>query len=161
MRSPATLRELKQPVHLLAFGLGTGLVPRAPGTAGSLLGLGIAWLMSSLDTYWQLGIALAVTLGGIWICGQSARRLGVHDHPAIVLDEIAAMLLLACVIPAGVAWLLAAFGVFRVFDIGKPWPIRDVDHRMGGGLGIMLDDVLAAAYTAICLHIAQFALQVT
>lgn len=155
-----TLRELKHPAHWLAVGLGAGLAPWAPGTAGSLLGLGIAWLMSNLGSYWQLGIAALVTLFGVFICGASARRLGVHDHPAIVLDEIAAMLLLACVIPPGAIWLVAAFALFRFFDIYKPWPIRDVDHRMGGGLGIMLDDVLAAAYAAICLHIVQFALQV-
>jgi len=160
MATRPSLGELKHPVHLLALGFGSGLAPYAPGTAGSVVGLLLAWLMSNLAWAWQAGIALLVTLAGIWICGASSRRLGVHDHPAIVLDEIAAMLLLALAVPFGWPWLLAAFALFRVFDIAKPWPIRDVDHSMSGGLGIMLDDVLAAVYAAICLRLVHFVLQV-
>jgi phosphatidylglycerophosphatase A len=81
--------------------------------------------------------------------------LGVHDHPAIVFDEIAAMLLLVPLIPDGPLWLCAAFVLFRFFDIVKPWPIRDVDHRMGGGLGIMLDDLMAALFAALCLQVVR------
>lgn len=146
---------LKSPVHLLALGFGSGLVPFAPGTFGTLLALVPAWLMSHLQWPWQLGIVVAMCAAGVWICGQSARRLGVHDHPAIVFDEIAAMLLLVPLIPAGLVWLGAAFVLFRFFDIVKPWPIRDVDHRIGGGLGIMLDDLIAALFAALCLQIVR------
>jgi phosphatidylglycerophosphatase A len=152
--------QLKSPVHLLALGFGTGLSPYAPGTMGSLLALLPAWLMFNLSMFWQIGIGLTVAVAGIWICGQSARRLGVHDHPGIVFDEIAAILLLVPAIPQEPIWLFAAFAVFRFFDIVKPWPIRDVDHRMRGGLGIMLDDLMAAVYTAICLQIIQVLLAV-
>ena len=90
-------------------------------------------------------------LAGIWICGTSARRIGVHDHPGIVWDEIAAIYLLLQLAPVTIwAWALA-FGLFRLFDIWKPWPIRDLDHRLHGGLGIMLDDVVAALYAALLL----------
>lgn len=139
------------PVHLLAFGLGLGLVPVAPGTAGTLLGVLLAWL--ALD----LGFALQITLGvslfgaGIWICGNSSRRLGQHDPGGIVWDEISAMYFTLLVAPPTITAWLAAFVLFRVFDILKPWPIRDLDHRMGGGLGIMLDDLVAALYAAILL----------
>lgn len=146
---------LKSPVQLLALGFGTGLAPFAPGTFGSLFALLPAWLMLQLGWGWQIGMALAACAAGVWICGESARRLGVHDHPAIVFDEIAAILLLVPLIPNGAAWLFAAFGLFRFFDVAKPWPIRDVDHRMPGGLGIMLDDVMAALYTALCLQIVR------
>ncbi|MCL4722139.1 MAG: phosphatidylglycerophosphatase A, partial [Gammaproteobacteria bacterium] len=125
---PAGLRRavLRDPVHWLAFGLGAGLLPRAPGTWGSALG------------------ALAVTfVAGVVICGASARRLGVHDHGGIVLDEIVGMLLVLAVTPRTPGWTLAAFLLFRVFDVVKPWPIREADHRLRGGMGIMLDDVLA------------------
>ncbi len=146
--SPGLLRD---PVHLLATGFGIGLVPHAPGTAGSILALAPAWLMFALPLPWRIAAALAVVVLGVWVCGESARRLAVHDHPAIVLDEIAAMLLLCVLLEPSVPWLLAALVLFRLFDIAKPWPIRAVDRRVSGGLGIMLDDVLAALFAAICL----------
>ena len=146
--SPSLLRE---PVHLLATGFGAGLVPRAPGTAGSVLALAPAWLMFDLPFAWRAAVALAVVVLAVWVCGESTRRLAVHDHPAIVVDEIAAMLLLSLLIEPSVPWLLAALVLFRVFDIAKPWPIRVVDRAVSGGLGIMLDDVLAALFAAVCL----------
>ena len=151
--SPGLLRD---PVHLLATGFGIGLVPHAPGTAGSILALAPAWLMFALPLPWRIAVALAVVVLGVWVCGESARRLAVHDHPAIVLDEIAAMLLLCVLLEPSVPWLLAALVLFRLFDIAKPWPIRAVDRKVSGGLGIMLDDVLAALFAAICLVAAAF-----
>jgi len=144
-------RVLSDPVHILAFGFGTGLAPFAPGTAGSLLGVALAWLTLDLGLTTQVGIAVAISAAGIWICGESARRLGVHDHGGIVWDEIAGMYVTLLVAPYTMsAWILA-FLLFRAFDIVKPWPIRDLDHRLGGGLGIMLDDLVAALYAAILL----------
>jgi phosphatidylglycerophosphatase A len=94
-------------------------------------------------------------LGGIWICGESARRLGCHDHPGIVWDEIAAFAALALVLPAGLVWLGLGFLLFRLFDIVKPWPIRELDHRMTGGLGIILDDLAAACFAAISARVLE------
>ena len=142
---------LTDPVHLLAFGLGTGLAPFAPGTVGSLLGVLLAWLTLDLGLLAQIGVAAGLFVAGIWICGESARRLGIHDHGGIVWDEIAGMYVTLLVAPFTLsAWILA-FLLFRAFDIVKPWPIRDLDHRLGGGLGIMLDDLVAALYAAILL----------
>lgn len=142
---------LTDPVHLLAFGFGLGLAPVAPGTVGTLLGVAIAWLTLDLGWIVQIAIAVAMFAAGIWICGSSARRLGEHDPGGIVWDEIAAMYITLLVAPATIpAWILA-FVLFRGFDIVKPWPIRDLDHRMRGGLGIMLDDLVAALYAAILL----------
>jgi len=151
---------LRDPVHALALGFGAGLSPWAPGTCGSLLALPFAWVL--LDTGWLLrGAVVALAIGaGVWICGESARRLGSHDHPGIVWDEIAAMLLLTLLIPTGAVWLLGAFALFRVFDITKPWPIRDLDHRLRGGLGIMLDDLMAALYAAVCLRVIELLIRV-
>jgi phosphatidylglycerophosphatase A len=157
-----SFRLLRQPVHLLALGFGSGLVPRAPGTAGSLLALVPAWLMLELPFPWRVAAAAAVFVAGVFICGASARALGEHDHPAIVFDEIAGVLATALAVPATDPWRLAlAFVLFRIFDIAKPWPIRDVDHRLRGGLGIMLDDLMAAAYAAACLVIIQNTLPTT
>ena len=148
----ATLRTLRDPIHFVAFGFGSGLAPRAPGTAGSLVGLVAAWWLLELPLPWQLAVVVAVIGIGIFVCGESARRLGVHDHPGIVFDEIAGVLLTALALPTrSVLWLSLLFVFFRFFDIVKPWPIRDVDHRLGGGLGIMLDDLMAAVYAAVCL----------
>ena len=142
---------LTDPVHILAFGFGTGLSPFAPGTVGSILGVVLAWLTLDLGLVPQIGIAAAVFVVGIWICGESARRLGIHDHGGIVWDEIAGMYVTLLVAPFTLsAWILG-FLLFRAFDIVKPWPIRDLDHRLGGGLGIMLDDLVAALYAAILL----------
>ena len=151
-----TWRHLADPVHCLALGFGSGLAPVAPGTFGSLVGLAIALAMAPLGLAWNL-VAVAVAVGvGIWICGESARRLGVHDHPAIVWDEVAGMMITMLAVPD--AWWGAplAFVLFRLFDIAKPWPIREIDHGLGGGMGIMLDDVLAGLFAALALTIVGY-----
>ncbi len=142
---------LTDPVNFLAFGFGTGLAPFAPGTFGSIPGVLLFWLTLDFGLYVQLAVALAVVISGIWICGESARRIGVHDHGGIVWDEIAGMYLTLLAAPlTPVGWLLA-FVLVRAADIVKPWPIRDLDHRLGGGVGIMLDDLVAALYAAVVL----------
>lgn len=147
-----TWRTLLDPVHFLALGFGAGLAPRAPGTVGSALGILLAWWLLPLPFAWRAAIVVLAVAAGIWICGESARRLRVHDHPGIVLDEIVAVLFGALVLPErSVLGLALLFVLFRIFDIAKPWPIRDVDHRLGGGLGIMLDDLIAAVFAASCL----------
>ena len=154
--TPGARTVLTDPVHLLAFGLGTGLAPKAPGTAGSLPGLLIGWFALPLPLSWRLGLGLLLFLAGIWICGESARRIGVHDHPGIVWDEITGMYCVLLVVPPQILLYVLAFLLFRLFDIWKPWPIRDLDHRLSGGLGIMLDDVVAALYAASILAFGGF-----
>jgi phosphatidylglycerophosphatase A len=146
-----TRKVLTDPVNMLAFGLGTGLSPYAPGSVGSLLGVVVAWFTLDLSLTYQIGVAVFLSLSGIWICGESARRIGVHDHGGIVWDEIAGMYITLLVAPPTItAWVLA-YLLFRAFDIVKPWPIRDLDHSIDGGLGIMLDDLVAALYAATLL----------
>ncbi len=144
-------KVLTDPVNFLAFGFGSGLAPLAPGTVGSLPGVLLFWLTLDFGLYVQLGVAAALIVAGIWICGESARRIGVHDHGGIVWDEIAGMYVTLLAAPVSVAGFALAFGLFRLFDIVKPWPIRDLDHRLGGGAGIMLDDLVAALYAVILL----------
>jgi len=146
-------KVLTDPINLLAFGFGTGLSPKAPGTVGSLVGLLFGYAVLPLDFSLKLGVGIVLTVAGFWLCGESARRIGVHDHPGIVWDEIAALFLVLLVVPPTVAWWASAFVLFRIFDIWKPWPIRDLDHRLHGGLGIMLDDLAAGLYAAILLVI--------
>lgn len=142
---------LRSPVHLLAFGFGTGLSPKGPGTVGTLAALPFWLLLNPLPWPWYLA-ACAVLFGfGCWVCGESARRLGVHDHGGIVFDEIVGFLV-AC-LPLllwnlSPVWLIAAFALFRLFDILKPWPIKVLDAKVHGGFGIMVDDLLAGAMSA-------------
>jgi phosphatidylglycerophosphatase A len=146
------VRTLRDPVHFIAFGFGAGLAPKAPGTFGSLVGLAAAWWLLELPLLWRGAIVLAVVVAGIWICGESARRLARHDDQRIVLDEIAGVLLTSLVlVENNLLSLVLVFVSFRFFDILKPWPIRDVDHSLHGGLGIMLDDLIAALYAAVCV----------
>ena len=142
---------MTDPLNFLAFGFGTGLAPFAPGTFGSIPGLVLFWLTMDFGLYVQLGIAAGMTLVGIWICGESARRIGVHDHGGIVWDEIVGMYVTLLVAPVSVVGFVLAFVLFRIMDIVKPWPIRDLDHSIHGGLGFMLDDLVAALYAALLL----------
>jgi phosphatidylglycerophosphatase A len=147
---------LTDPVHFVAFGFGTGLTPLAPGTAGSLPGMLLFWLTMPFGLYVQLGIGAALVVIGIWFCGESARRIGVHDHGGIVWDEITGMFLTLLAAPVSLVGWALAFVLFRLTDIVKPWPIRDLDHRIGGGVGIMLDDLVAALYAALTLGIYRW-----
>ena len=147
---------MTDPVLLLAFGFGTGLALRAPGTFGSLPGLLLAWLTLPLALEWRLLVALALFGAGIWVCGEGARRIGVHDHPGIVWDEITGMYLTLLVVPPQIGLWALSFALFRLFDIWKPWPIRDLDHRLAGGAGIMLDDVIAALYASALLGFGRW-----
>ena len=146
------MSTLRDPVHFLAFGFGAGLAPKAPGTFGSLVGIVAAWWLLELPLVARIAVVAGVIAVGIFICGESARRLGRHDDQRIVLDEIAGVLLTSLVVLEKTLFALAlVFVFFRIFDIFKPWPIRDVDHSLHGGLGIMLDDLIAALYAAVCV----------
>jgi len=135
----------------LAFGFGSGLAPRAPGTAGTLAAVPLFLLLDCLPGYGYLLATLLVTLAGVWICGRASQLLGVHDHPGIVWDEFAGFLITMVAAPAGWPGIAAGFALFRLFDVWKPWPIGWVDRKVHGGLGIMLDDVLAGLMAAVVL----------
>jgi len=143
----------RHPVHLLSLGLGTGLSPLAPGTVGTLVGVALYLPMAKLPLVYYLAAVLLLLVIGIALCGATARFLGVHDHPSIVFDEIVGFLVTMTAAPQGYLWMLAGFCLFRFFDIVKPWPIRRIDREMSGGLGIMLDDVLAGIFAAALLQL--------
>jgi phosphatidylglycerophosphatase A len=140
-------------VHLLAFGFGAGCSPKAPGTLGTLLAVGLYLPLSRLPLSGYLAVLVTVVAAGVWICDKASRDLGVHDHPGIVWDEIAGFLLTMVAAPAGWTWILVGFALFRLFDIWKPWPIGWLDRRVQGGLGIMLDDLVAGVFAAACMQV--------
>lgn len=151
MNSPNLRFLCAHPAHFLALGFGMGLARKAPGTWGTLAAFPLYFAMRLLPTsgYWALAALFVVA--GVWICGRTGRALGVHDHGGIVWDEIAAFLLVLPFAPAVWWGYLLAFVLFRLFDIWKPFPIGWLDAQVGGGLGVMLDDLLAAVYAVVVL----------
>lgn len=151
-----TLRfATSHPAHLIAFGFGSGLVPFAPGTAGTLLAWPVGWYFAAYPEPVLLAMAAIGFVIGVWACGITGRRLGVPDHGSMVWDEIVAFLLILSIVPRSFAWQGAAFVLFRLFDIVKPPPIRWLERRYHGGFGVMIDDLLAAGYTLLVLALMK------
>ena len=134
----------QDPLYFLAFGFGSGLMPMAPGTWGTLAAFPIYLLMAGMSGTTYLIVTLMAFFFGVAICEKVSTDLGVHDYPPIVWDEIVGYLLTMTLAPVSAFWMVVGFVLFRLFDIWKPVPIRTVDKHVQGGLGIMLDDVLAA-----------------
>ncbi len=134
----------QDPAYFIAFGFGSGLMPIAPGTWGTLAAIPLYLLMIGLPLWLYLFITLLAFLLGVWVSERVSRELGVHDYSGIVWDEVVGYLLTMAMVPVGLGWMIAGFLLFRLFDIWKPQPIGLVDAKVKGGLGIMLDDVLAA-----------------
>lgn len=144
------------PAHMLSFGLGLGLVPRSPGTAGTLLAFPFFWYMSShLSDAMFIFALIWMYFIGVWVCDITGKALGEADFGGIVWDEVVAFLLVLFFTPDGLIWQLLAFSLFRFFDIVKPQPIRYYDSHWHGGHGVMFDDLLAAGYTLFCLAIIK------
>lgn len=152
-RLPLRLKTLLQdPILFLGFGFGAGLSPIAPGTWGTVVAVPIFYGLSFLPLSIYLLLTVAILIVGIWICDSSAKRLGVHDYPGIVWDEIGGYLVAMIAVPRMWLWMIMGFLIFRAFDIAKPWPIGWADRRLKGGFGIMMDDILAGLYTVLLLH---------
>lgn len=146
----------RHPAHFFALGFGAGLVPVAPGTAGTLVAYPIFFLLFGALALWaQLAVVATLFALGVWACAITGRHLGVVDHGAIVWDEVAAMLLVLVFTPFGWAWYGIAFAIFRVMDIWKPFPIRLADRKIKNGFGVMFDDLLAAIYSIAILLILE------
>ena len=144
--NPVSWRLLRRPTHFLALGFGAGLAPVAPGTFGTLAAIPVYLLLARTGTFLYVVVVLGMFALGVWLCRETERALGVHDHPAIVWDEIVGYLVTMFLAPPGWAWVVLGFILFRLFDVWKPFPIRALEQRVRGGLGNMLDDVLAGAY---------------
>ncbi len=129
-----------------------------PGTVGTLVGILFYLLMVYLSWPVYIGVTIVLFLFGVWLCEVTARHLGVHDHGGIVWDEIVGFLITMTAVPPDWRFVLLGFVSFRLFDIGKPWPINWLDRKVSGGLGIMLDDLVAGIYALIILQITIYLL---
>lgn len=144
---------LRNPTHLLSLGFGSGLAPKAPGTFGTFAAIPFWFLLQLLPASSYIAVVVLAFLLGIYLCGETAKALGVHDHGGIVWDEFVGLWIALFLLPPGWLWLLLGVGLFRLFDIWKPWPIRVLDARVHGGLGIMIDDVLAGFYAFLVVQL--------
>lgn len=145
--------SMKNPVHFLALGFGSGLIPVMPGTFGSLAAIPLLLACMYVSSVSFIALTLIFSVIGIYLCGKTADDMQVHDHGSIVWDEIAGMFVTFLFVPLSASTLLVGFVLFRAFDILKPWPIGVIDKRLQGGTGIMLDDILAGAMACGCLHL--------
>lgn len=143
----------QHPAHFFALGFGSGLAKKAPGTFGSLIGLPLFWLISGYSFNLQVTLIAVLFLIGIYLCDITGKNLGVSDHGSIVWDEIVAMMLTLTFAPGQAIWWLGAFLLFRLFDIWKPFPIRQCDAKLKNGFGVMFDDLLAAIYAILSLKV--------
>lgn len=140
------------PIHFLAFGFGSGLLPKMPGTWGTVAAIPLYLLIAHYSLWIYVSITFLLIIFAVYASHITARDLGIHDYPGIVIDEIVGFLLTMVAIPVDWLWITMGFILFRVFDIWKPWPIRWVDRHLKGGLGIVVDDLLAAIYAWLILQ---------
>ncbi|WP_394752473.1 phosphatidylglycerophosphatase A [Crenothrix sp.] len=142
---------LTDPVLFLAFGFGSGLAKKAPGTCGTVAAIPVYLLFAQTPLLVYSILTIILTLIGISVCGIAADKLGEHDFGGIVWDEVAGYLITLWFVPFSWQATLVGFVLFRIFDIIKPWPIKWVDQKVHGGFGIMLDDVLAGIFAGLIL----------
>ncbi|MCW8853623.1 MAG: phosphatidylglycerophosphatase A [Gammaproteobacteria bacterium] len=147
---------LKNPVHFLSLGFGSGLMPKAPGTFGTLAAIPVYLLMANLSVLVYSIVTVALFVVGIYLCQKTTDELKVHDHSGIVFDEIVGFLITMIALPVTWQWIIAGFILFRLFDILKPWPISWLDKKVHGGLGIMLDDVLAGVFALVIMQLILY-----
>ncbi|TYL46721.1 phosphatidylglycerophosphatase A [Marinomonas sp. IMCC 4694] len=153
MANSAPASVWRNPIHFLAFGLGSGAAPKAPGTFGTLAAVPIfIWLLQGLSTTDYLVMLVVTSLVGIYLCGKTSKDMGVHDHSGIVWDEFVGYWITMFLAPEGWMYIVLGFVLFRLFDILKPWPISWVDKHVHGGFGIMLDDILAGLMSFVVLQ---------
>ena len=146
----------RHPAHLAAFGFGSGCALKAPGTFGTLMAVLLYLPMQAWSLGWYCGFIVFSFALGVYLCQKASDALGVHDHGGIVWDEFVGFWITMIAAPEGWQWIVLGFCLFRLFDIWKPQPIKWLDEKVEGGLGIMLDDVLAGVYALICLQLIHY-----
>lgn len=153
--NPSFTDLLRSPSLMLAFGFGSGLSPKAPGTMGTLVAIPLWLLLAQLSQPTYVALIFLAALAGLFICGRAADKIGVHDHGGIVWDEFVGYWITMAFLPAGYVSVVLGFVLFRLFDILKPWPINWFDKKVSGGLGIMLDDIIAGIAAGGCGWLVQ------
>ena len=151
-RKPVPRSVWTDPIHFIACGFGVGVIPWMPGTFGTLAGVVLYWMLSPLPVWAYVLITAVLVVIGVFICDKTNRDFGTDDHPAAVWDEIASFPIVMIAVPRTWYFILIGFLLFRFFDIVKPWPIGWIDKNIHGGVGVMLDDVVAALFSWVILQ---------
>lgn len=146
---------IKTPAQFIASGFGSGCAPVAPGTFGTLAALPFWVGLTFLPLWAYLLVIVVAFLFGFYICQKASDELGVHDHGGIVWDEFVGLWITMIAIPFSVTNMVIGFILFRIFDIIKPWPIRVADQKIGGGVGIMIDDMIAGSIACGVFHLIR------
>lgn len=142
----------KNPWHFIAFGFGTGCIPVAPGTFGTLIAIPLYLYLETYSQTFYLIALIAIIIFSVWLSEKVSKEIHVHDHQGMNIDEIVGFLVTMAYAPYGWGWIILGVVLFRFFDIVKPFPIRQIDERVKGGLGVILDDVLAGIYSLIIIQ---------
>ncbi len=151
--SISTRTAWTNPIHFIAFGFGSGTIPFAPGTFGTLMAIPFYLLIRDFHLVLYSSVLIIATLIGVWVCNVTEKQLGTHDYKGIVWDEVCGYWLTMLAAPHAWQWVVIGFFLFRLFDIWKPWPICWIDKYVQGGFGVMFDDILAGIYSLIVLQI--------
>jgi phosphatidylglycerophosphatase A len=152
MNSEKLVKVWQSPYYFIGFGFGTGLAPIAPGTWGTVAAIPIYLLINHFPWWLYLSIVMIGFILGVVASDKISNELGVHDYGGIVWDEVIGFLITMFLIPPQLVWIIMGFILFRIFDIWKPFPIKKIEKKVQGGLGVMLDDVLAAIYAWLILY---------
>jgi phosphatidylglycerophosphatase A len=153
---PVPNKIWRDPLYFIAFGFGSGALPFAPGTFGTLLAIPFYWLMQPLSLTFYLTLVIIFTLASAWICQKVSREIQYHDHPGMCIDEFIGFFVTMIHAPPGISWIIVGFLLFRLFDIWKPWPINLIDKKMTGGFGMIFDDIVAGLFAMIIIQILSF-----
>ena len=150
-----SLATLRDPIMCLALGFGSGLWRKGPGTMGSLVGVALFLPLIDASMLIKVSLIFVGSVFGVYICEYAAKKLKLSDPGCVVWDEIVGIWIALIFVPASLAWIAFAFVCFRFFDIAKPPPLSWADRHLKGGLGIMVDDLMAGGLTALLIYVLQ------
>lgn len=153
---PVPAAVFRNPLYFIAFGFGSGLVPFAPGTFGTLLAIPFYLCLRSLSLPAYLLFVIAFIAFSSWLCDYISEQTKTHDHPGMCIDEFAGFFVTMINAPAGILWIILGFALFRLFDIWKPWPIRYLDEHLHGGFGMVFDDVVAGLFGFVIIQLLYY-----
>src|SRR3990167_6488050 len=152
---PVPLAVWQDPLYFIAFGFGSGAMPFAPGTFGTLMAIPFYMVLQALPLAAYLIFVIIFCIFSIWICDRVSRDIGIHDHPGMCIDEFAGFFVTMIDAPPGFTWIILGFVLFRLFDIWKPWPIFFIDKKIHGGIGIVLDDIVAGIFSMVGIQLIK------
>lgn len=146
----------QDPLYFVAFGLGSGTVPYAPGTFGTLLAIPFYLLIRPLPLIAYILFVICFFIFSSWVCERVSKEIHEHDHPGMCIDEFAGFFVTMINAPHGCGWIFLGFILFRLFDIWKPWPIHVIDKKMHGGIGMVLDDIVAGIFAMMIIQLMKY-----